>query len=120
MSPVEQEEAEKEVIHQLQEKPDMKKRAHEREWFQKVETNAIASDEEDDGDVVKEYELNNEDKVGCDESEEEEWVPEDSGNEGDKDSSDFGFVNDLVEARSSKAFRATLKSVEEAAKKKEE
>ena len=69
MSPVEQEEAEKEVIHQLQEKWDAKKRAHEREWFQKVEINAIASDEDDDRDVVEEYELNNEDKVGCDESE---------------------------------------------------
>ena len=90
--------------------------------FQKVETDAIASDEDDEGEVVEEYDLYNEDKDRCDKSEEEEWITEDSENEGEKDSGDFSFVNDLVEikARSSKAFRATLKSVEEVAKKKAE
>ena len=100
----------------------MKKWAHEREWFPKVETDAITSDEDDEGEVVEEYDLYKEDKDRCDKSEEEEWITEDSENEGERDSSDFGFVNDFVEikARSSKAFRATLKSVEEAAKKKAE
>ena len=40
--------------------------------FQKVETDAIASDEDDEGEVVEEYDLYNEDKDRCDKSEEEE------------------------------------------------
>src|SRR5277367_4159765 len=49
MSAAEQRKAEEVVVRQLEEKRDAKKRAHEMEWFHKVENDEIASDEDDKG-----------------------------------------------------------------------
>ena len=65
MSHAEQEKAEEEVVHQLKEKRGARKRAHEKEWFHKVENNEIDSDEDDKAAETKvKHEEDEEDDMG--------------------------------------------------------
>ena len=114
MSTAEQRKAEEEVVRQLEEKRDARKRAHEIEWFHKVENDEIASDEDDKGVETKEVE----------EGEENEWLTEDSeDSESDEWKGDsMEFVNGIIEVqrKSGYAFIKGLRKAEEIAVKKEE
>jgi len=123
MTVAEQEKVEKEVVHQLEEKRDAKKRAHEMEWFHKVENHEIASDEDDER--MLEYKEENEvEKRKSEEETDDEWLTEDS-EDGDREESWKGdsieFMKSIIEVqrRSGHAFIAGLKKAEEIAVKKE-
>ena len=128
MSAAEQRKAEEEVVRQLEEQRDAKKRAHEVEWFHKVENDEIASDEDDKGGETEEE--------GEGEEEEEEPGKEEEGGDGDDWSTEDGgdsnaedwkgdsmeFVSGIVEVKrkSGYAFIEGLRKAEEIAVKKED
>ena len=120
MSATEQRKVEEEVVRQLEEKRDARKRAHEIEWFHKVENDEIASDEDDKGVETKEVEEGEEGDTG----EENEWLTEDSeDSESDEWKGDsMEFVNGIIEVqrKSGYAFIKGLRKAEEIAVKKEE
>jgi len=120
MSTAEQRKAEEEVVRQLEEKRDARKRAHEIEWFHKVENDEIASDEDDKGVETKEVEEGEEGDTG----EENEWLTEDSeDSESDEWKGDsMEFVNGIIEVQRKYgyAFIKGLRKAEEIAVKKEE
>jgi hypothetical protein len=118
MSHTEQEKAEEEVVRQLEEKRDAKKRTHEKEWFRKVENDEIHSDEDD---RAAETQVKNEEDEKGDMGNEDEWFTEDS--EGSDDVSDsLNLVDRIIEVRyrAGSAFMEGLKKAEELAVKKEQ
>jgi ribonuclease D len=123
MSAAEQRKAEEEVVRQLEEKRDAKKRAHEMEWFHKVENDEIASDEDDKGVETKEVEEGEEGEEG-DAGEKDEWLTEDDeDSESEKWKGDsMEFVNSIIEVqrKSGYAFIKGLRKAEESAVKKAE
>ena len=127
MSAAEQREAEEEVVCQLEEQRDAKKRAHEMEWFHKVENDEIESDEDDKGrETEEEGEGEEEEEPGKEgeDRDEDDWSTEDSE---DSDAEDWKgdsleFVNGLIEVqrKSGYAFSDGLRKAEEIAVKKED
>jgi len=128
MSAAEQRKAEEVVVRQLEEKRDAKKRAHEMEWFHKVENDEIASDEDDKWGGTEEESEGGEGKEGEGEEresgDEDEWSTEDGE---DSDAEDWKgdsmeFVGGIIEVqrKSGYAFIEGLRKAEEIAMKKED
>jgi len=127
MSAAEQRNAEEDVVRQLEEQRDAKKRAHEVEWFHKVENDEIASDEDDKGGETEEEGEEEEEEEPGEEGEggdEDDWSTEDSE---DSDAEDWKgdsmeFVNGIIEVqrKSGYAFIEGLRKAEEIAAKKED
>ena len=121
MSHAEQEKAEEEVVRQLEEKRDAKKRAHEKEWFHKVENDEIDSDEDD---KTTETNVESKEDEEVDTGGEDEWFTEDNEGSDDEDWKGGGldFVDRIIEVRrrAGSAFIEGLKKAEELAVKKEQ
>ena len=122
MSPDEQQDAEEKIVRKLEEERDAKKRAHERQWIQKVESNEVKSDE-DDIVSMTETDHDEEGEQGRDGDAENGWItddPEDEG--GDKEKSDLNHLKSElhdIRKKSSEAFVMKLKHLERKAKEKE-
>ena len=123
MSPKEQAQIEAETIHVLEEKRDAKKRMHEMQWFQKVENEDIASDEDDaavhheqqDGDTADTAGGNT---VGS----EDEWFTEDGDEFTADKGDDLDWISDLndIKERYGYAFMNGLTKAEKYAVQKNE
>jgi hypothetical protein len=128
MSAAQQLKAEEEAVRQLEEKRDAKKRAHEVQWFHKVENDDIASDEDDKGGTTEETSEEEGEEEGAGEGvedgDEDEWSTED-GEDSDGDDwkgDSMEFVDDIIEVqrKSGYAFIEGLRKAEEIAVKKED
>jgi hypothetical protein len=119
LSPPEREEAEKREIHELEMASHARKRAHEIEWFRKVELGEIASDEDDDFIEEEDYIEDKDHDDGEENFMDDGWVTEESDTD-DKGKESALYDLREIQKRSGDAFQAKMEKLLVAAKKRDQ